>query len=568
MPDADHYVISADYPGVYYNEMEQLAGAGCVALLINGAEGNQAIANPKNEDGWARLETVAKLLAAKANDLRKTIDCSELKLRLSHADPELPPSLAGFQPRNVFIQQLEIGDLVLDFVPGEPVVEIGLELRRRALARGYKAQFTVGLSNDYLNYFVTRELYPGFYYETGMSFFGPGMADWFYQQFGTLYSKGEAPAAPALAEAPTPQTLGDIKVVRLKGDDRAIGQQRGQLFAEDIRAKFDERVFQAVYTGKAFPKTGMWGMIPPFADTTKLVPALMGGAVRPRLEGISKGLYAEVEGMAEGAKLPFDAVWLLQNARDAALREDKAPLFVAPLCTMFTASAEDRLLVGRNLDWDLAETPTVVECAPKDGQRYLQIGFTWNAGVFTGMNEAGVVVCVEHVDGQGEPELRAAPLELVLRDILATKTTAADAVAVLKAQTGQHGHHVLVAGPGANGFESNVVEFGKEITVRGPEDGVLLGVAPSNENADSDSLVRHARVADLLATSPSRGVETLQKVLCDAEPNRTGRAQIWNSATKHAVVFDPQKKSIYVSFPTKDGAPGAFQRVAFTGAKP
>lgn len=97
----------------------------------------------------------------------------------------------------MLLQVLEIGDLAMCFVPGEPVVEIGLELRKQALARGYKAQFTVGLANDYLNYFVTRELYPGFDDETGMSFFGRGAADWFYHNFATLYSKGAAPEAPS-----------------------------------------------------------------------------------------------------------------------------------------------------------------------------------------------------------------------------------------------------------------------------------------------------------------------------------------------------------------------------------
>lgn len=568
VPDADLYVISADYPGIYYNEMERLAGGGCVALFLNGAEGNQGVGNPENKDGWARLESIGRLLAEKANTLRTKIDCSEVPLRLVSAQPELPLSLAGFQPRNVLLQVLEIGDLAMCFVPGEPVVEIGLELRKRALERGYKAQFTIGLANDYLNYFVTRELYPGFYYETGMSFFGPGMADWFYHNFATLYSKGAAPEVPKLATAPAKQVLGGAEHVVLSGTPREMGQQRGQVFADDIRAKYNERIHEPVKTGAAFPSAMPWGVIPDFVDMTPLAPALMGGAMRPRLTGISPELYAEVEGLAEGAGLPFDAAWLLQNARETALRQDKAPLFAAPLCTMAAvAQPEGGLLVARNLDWDKPELSVITEYVPEAGLRFLQVGFGWNAGVFTGMNEAGLVLCVEHVEGLGEPDLQVPPIEMHLRDVLATKGTAADAVAALRAVPGQRGYHVLVAGPGANGFESNVIEYGKEVVVRAPEDGVLLGVSPVNPSDDDDALIRHARVADLLATSPARGVETLQKILTDSESGRAAKAQIWNPNTRHAVVFDPQHKTLYVSIPKADGTPGPFQRVLIGGGK-
>lgn len=568
VPDADHYVISADYPGVYYNEMERLAGEGCVALFINGAEGNQGIANPNNSDGWARLEHVAQKLAEKADDLRKKIDCSELKLRFAHAQPSLPPTLAGFQPDTTVLQVLEIGDLALAFVPGEPVVEIGLDLRARALARGYQAHFTVGLGNDYLNYFVTRELYPGKYYETGMNFFGPGAADWLAAHFDALYGKGEAAPVTPLAEAPQKRDLGQGAAhVVLEGAPRAIGQQRGKLFAAALAEKYAQRVHAPVASGEFLPKTGMWGMVPPFIDITALAPALMGIATRDRLTQVSPGLFAEIEGMAEAAGMPFDAVWLLQNARDFALRGDKAPLFSTPFCTMAAVSTGDGPLVGRTLDWDHAEAPVVAEYAPEGGQRFLQVGFEWNAGVFSGMNAAGVVLCVERVEGQGEPAAGSVPIELILRDLLASAATAVDAVTALLACTGQAGHHVLIAGPGPEGFALNVIELGeKGNTQRAPADGVLLGVDPSSANADDDTLVRHARVADLMATEGAHGLAALQRILTDSESGRAPRAQIWNPATRHAVIFDPVKRTAHVAFPGEGGRPGPFQRIVLSTA--
>lgn len=566
---ADFYSFSADYVGFYYDEMERLAGEGSVALFLNGAEGNQSLGNPENKEGWDRLASVGHLLAGRAKELMDKIDCAEATLRLTHAQPELPRAMAKFQPRTVFLQTLEIGDLAMSFVPGEPVVEIGLELRRRALAQGYKAHFTVGLSNDYLNYFVTRELYPGFYYETGMSFFGPGMADWFYLQFGNMYSRGDKPVPPLLSPIPGKGSVAGAVLLRTEGDARAQGQQRGQAFTEDIRAKYAARIEQPLADGSALPKGGMLGMIPPFIDNTVLMPAFMGMSARARLKLVSPSLYAEVEGIAEGAGLPFDAVWLLQNARDFALHEDKTPFFNSPLCTMFAVVQPDGVLVGRNLDWDLPELPVVTLGTPDASANELpvaQVGFGWNAGVFTGMNAAGLVVCLQRVEGLGEPDPAAVPLELIIRDLLAEKKTVADAVAALSALPGQRGHHVLVAGREAEGFGAAVVEFGKAVVVRKPEeDGILLGVSLLNESADEDTLVRNARVMDLLSLSPTRDRAALQAILGDAEPGRTGKAQIWNAATKHAVIFDPARCTLYTAFPKDDGAPGNFEAVKLGG---
>lgn len=568
---ADLYAFSADYCGYYYDEMERLAGEGSVALFLNGAQGNQTIGNPEGKEGWERTASVGRLLAARAKELMDKIDCAEATLRLTHAQPELPPTLAKFQPRTVFLTTLEIGDLAIAFVPGEPVVEIGLELRRRALEQGYKAHMTVGLSNDYLNYFVTREQYPGFYYETGMNFFGPGIADWFYQQFGALYSRGEKPTPPTLAAIAGRGSVAGATLLRTEGSARARGQQQGQAFAEILRARYAERIEQPLIDGSGLPKGGMLGMIPPFIDNTALLPAFLGMGTRARLAKISPALYAEIEGMAEGAGLPFDAVWLLQNARDMALHDDKTPFFNTPLCTMFAVVQPDGVWVGRNLDWDLPEVPAVTVSTPDDAtQPIAQVGYGWNAGIFTGMNAAGLVLCIQRVEGLGEPDPEAVPLELLLRDLLAEQTTVADAVAALSALPGQRGHHVLVAGSEATGYGAAVVEFGKSVTVRAPEeDGILLGVSPLNEVADADTLVRHARVMDLLALSASRDRAALQGVLCDAEPGRAGKAQIWNNTTRHAVIFDVAKGALYTAFPKEDGTPGAFDVVNVGGgAKP
>ena len=121
--------------------------------------------------------------------------------------------------------------------------------------------------------------------------------------------------------------------------------------------------------------------------------------------------------MADGASLPFDALWLLQNAANFSVRQDKAPLFHTPLCTMFAALGDragaDGLLVGRTLDWTAAEVPVITEVRPETGHRFVQIGFPWNVGVFTGMNDAGLLVCVQRLRTMEESDLEGAPIEMV-----------------------------------------------------------------------------------------------------------------------------------------------------------
>jgi len=569
--DEHLYSISADYPGFYYAELEALS-SGCTALFLNGAEGNQTIGSGVNAEGWGRTEAVGRGLARRVHAKLKDIDCGELPLVLKSVEAELPPTLAAFQPRTVLLQSLEIGGLLINFVPGEPVVEVGAELRRKAIARGYAAQFTVSLANDYINYFIPRAFYPETHYESSMHFFGPGMEDWFHEQFGAMMSLGDAPeprTTPALEE----RGLGPATVLSLAEDAYARGVQRGERFAEDIQAQFQQRVVLPIESGAALPRSGPWAVWPPLLNAAPLALPIMGMTARARLAPLSMDLRSEMEGIAAGAGLPFDAVWLLQNARDLAMREDTAPLFGTPLCTMFAVTGpragRDGLLVGRNLDWAASEPPVISLQKPKDAHQFLQIGFSWNVGAFTGMNDAGLVLCVEELDSSGTPGAAAPPVELLVRDVLASAGSFEKAVEALSALQGQAGRHVLVAGPSAEGPRAAVVEYGAKTLVRMPDDdGLLLGVAPSHDTADSDTLIRHARVADLWALDTEGGIEAIQRVLTDAEPERKGMARIWNENTRHAVIFEPMRKAFSAAFPGADGLPSAFSRMAFSELRP
>ena len=109
-----------------------------------------------------------------------------MTLTLSRETAKLPLTLGSFlQPEEVVLCSLEINDLLMSFFPGEACVELALNLRQIALGRGYAAQFSVGLSNDYIMYFVPH-LYGDSTYVIFHVLLRPGMEDWFYEHFQGL----------------------------------------------------------------------------------------------------------------------------------------------------------------------------------------------------------------------------------------------------------------------------------------------------------------------------------------------------------------------------------------------
>lgn len=567
--DADTFNFSADYCGYYYKTAEELSTPGCVAMFLNGAEGNQTIGNPEGKEGWERTESVGRLLAVRAKGVANKITCGEATLRLTYAEPRLPASIANnFMPEATVLQTLEINDLVMNFVPGEPVVEIGQELRRRVLARGYKAQFTVGLSNDYLMYFVPRRFYHQFTYETAQNYYGPGIEDWLYSHFDAMLSRAPEPVeAPEIPLVESEAVTGGLRLA-LSGAPYARGFQRGRLFAEDLRIRYQDRIPGAIRSGSLAPASGMLGMIPGFLDPAALAVPLMAVAARPLLTGVSDETFAEIEGLADGAGLPFDAVWLLQHGVNFAARKDKAPLFDTPLCTMvaaFDPAGSSGLLVGRNLDWTAAETPVILEVSPEQGHRFVEVGFTWNVGAFTGMNDAGLVVALERTTPLGDPALVGPPVEIILREALEGDATVEAAATRLRASTHLRGYHVLLAGPGTNGQEARVLELGPALRERAATDGILLGVEPDSDSADSDAAIRYKRLAELLRERAPVSRDSLEKVLGDADPLQEGMARIWNEHTVHSVVFEPALRQLHVAFRAAEGRPGPYLTIALQG---
>ncbi len=602
--DDDLYAISAEYPGAYYAALEKLVGGDCIAMFLNGAQGNQRPTNPENKDHWGRTESLGRILAERVKPIADKIACADNKLHLVQSTPDMPLSIASTLvfPSTV-LHALEIGDLLMNFVPGEACVEIGLELRKRALARGYAAQFTVGLSNDYLAYFVPPEYYSRLHYETASNFYGPGMMEWFCRQFSKLMTRGEPEPERLIPEPAVVSELEGGVRCTLSGDPYTMGYQRGAAFKDDINGVYATRLVAPMDEGKLKPTSEIWKYLDAaHLDAAPLLLFAMAMGVRPLMQGLSIETVDELRGMADGAAMSFDALWMVQCASIIAAQPKADVFYRAPLCTMFAttgdrAGASD-VLVGRNLDWNATEKPVIVEMRPTSGRAFVQVGFPWNAGVFTGMNDAGLVLCAERVESLGIPPIDGAPLEFVMREILQKDETVAAAATRLQACTTLRGYHVLVAGfnqaapppperdkghdrkrpvakvsdkSGAealrapsSGGDACIVEFGSSVNVRRPDKGLLLGVDPAAAK-EEDAKTRYGRVAQLAGDEHIIGATKIKTILADHESGKSEPACIWNEHTKHSVVFEPSARKLHVAFPTEKGAPGNYVTISVKG---
>jgi hypothetical protein len=289
---ADKMAISADYCGYYYDELEKLA-PGVTAMFANGAEGNQRPADPSGKGGWAATEAVGRKLARRVAETAAAITCGDAILHVGYAEPELPLSMASFAPRKTILQSLEINDLALLFLPGEACVELGLDLRARALAYGYEAAFTIGLSNDYVGYFVPPEYYAQNVYESSMNFYGPRIGAWLALEFNRLLtrSKPETPFKELPAEVL--DTGGPVQHVVLSGGAYEMGVQRGRLFKEPIENRYRTNILARIESGDLLPKEGWWRKAWPYLDLSKLALVVLGVGARPLLQGPQNDQWAQ-----------------------------------------------------------------------------------------------------------------------------------------------------------------------------------------------------------------------------------------------------------------------------------
>lgn len=169
--------LSGDWAGAFQRRMKG------TALYWNGAEGDISPRAPEGKDDFERCEKLGDALAAKIEALTFA---SMGRVRLDYVEEtvDLPKAALPVLPKKSVLGVLRINDVLFFLFPGEPCVELGLELKKK-----YPGSVAVGLANDHLGYFLTKEQYKKGGYEKDVSFFGPDMGEFLLRAFDRLVEK-------------------------------------------------------------------------------------------------------------------------------------------------------------------------------------------------------------------------------------------------------------------------------------------------------------------------------------------------------------------------------------------
>jgi hypothetical protein len=167
----EFYSISADYPGYTARVVEQMEGGICLFAL--GTAGNM---NPVRIQGENHRSRIGKALGGEV--LRRlqfvsTSDDIALKaLKKPVTLPlkkDLPPERISDEDKakktlTTEIQVLRIADIYILGLPGEVLVEVGLEIKKKT---GIENLFIISLSNDACGYVCHSQAYDEGGYEPG-----------------------------------------------------------------------------------------------------------------------------------------------------------------------------------------------------------------------------------------------------------------------------------------------------------------------------------------------------------------------------------------------------------------
>jgi len=165
------YSISADYPGYTAQVIEQAEGGICLFALGTAGDMNPIRinrTNPRVQIGKALGGEVLRRIQFVSTSGEVTLDAMRKPVRLA-IKKDLPSDrvLQADKARKTLtteVQALRIGDIYILGLPGEVLVEIGLEIKRQA---GIENLFVVSLANDAVGYVCPRRAYKEGGYEPG-----------------------------------------------------------------------------------------------------------------------------------------------------------------------------------------------------------------------------------------------------------------------------------------------------------------------------------------------------------------------------------------------------------------
>lgn len=567
VPEPDFYRFSADFPGAYCREMEALTEPGCVAMFLNGAAAGQRAVDPERNEGWARIDSIGRLLAVRAKAVANEMVFHDAKLTVMHREVPVPEGIGeAYLPPTALIQLIGVEGLLVAFVPGIITAEVARDLRATAIAAGYEAQMSAGPANGYLGALVSRAAWAAPEHVDLPNWLGPDAGDWLVGQVAALVA-GEpyAETPPASAGAAEREALPGGVLLSLRGGAYARGYQRGAEMRDLIPGLYEARVAGAVRGGAWLPPGDGWLLWPPFLDRVPVALPALAQSVRPRLAGLGEHWIDELRGFSGGAGIAPDAAWLLQNAPAQEGPDGGQPVGHTMMAHLGGAKSNGGPLVACTLGSGLFERPAAARVEPETGRYFLQAGLDGIWGVMAGMNDAGVVVAIAR-DPAAAAHSNGPPLPLIARETLQFDATYESALERLRAANHAAGHRVLLVGPSREGWRGAVLTYGRSVAVREQSEGLLVAVDPEEHYPDEDARERYALAAARFGDVAEADAGALQAFLRERGPDQVDDGGAWNTGVRHGAVFSPSRLRAGLAFAAADGQLGEFTEVVLKKA--
>jgi hypothetical protein len=282
--------------------------------------------------------------------------------------------------------------------------------------------------------------------------------------------------------------------------------------------------------------------------------ALVSDDARGLLASLPGGLVEKLDGMADGADLSFQRVWLAQLT-PAARAEG---VFVSAVGVLFTVRDTGAgFLAGQTLEWP-ADTPiAVTQARPRAGFGYVSVGLPWQTAGVCGVNERGLAVAAAPWSRAADDAMTV-PAETLLDDVLTRAGSFDEALALLTTPRDHVAGRLLVGFDNGDTPRSAVVEVG-------PSPGVV-------ETASGQILVRGAdtsrtvetRVSSLLRGLGAGTAEDFERIAADRDRRAPEGARVLNGQTRACIVLVPRAREIRVMAPDR-GGPREYRRVRAGG---
>lgn len=174
-----------------------------------------------------------------------------------------------------------------------------------------------------------------------------------------------------------------LKMIRVRGGHRQMGQQIGEACAEEIHRML--AIYKADFA-EAYDELQM----------TWEEAVLQGAKYYPYAQEHTPQYVEELEGMAEAAEVDFDELMVLNCIE--AITSDKIHLGCTSLAVSSERTADGHVLVAHNEDWmpEDEENAYLIHATPEDEPPYLAMTY---GGLLPniGFNAAGIAQCCDSV---------------------------------------------------------------------------------------------------------------------------------------------------------------------------